>query len=213
MSAVAVRAPRITGAWEGQADYGAISGRRYRDRDLGRDAIKILPGEFQITDEDLVLVTLLGSCVSACLRDARAGVGGINHFMLPETEAAQSGSARYGAYAMEVLINELLKRGARRERLEAKVFGGGNVIPGMTVANVGARNAEFALRYLENEGVPVLAQDLGGNDARKLAYFPRSGRLLLKHLPVAATIADLAVETAYGRSLQREQPSGDVELF
>jgi len=201
------------GAWSGAEAYGGLSGRRYRDRDLGRDAIKVLPGEFQVTAEDLVLVTLLGSCVSACMRDPVAGVGGINHFMLPETEAANSSSARYGAYAMEVLINELLKLGARRERLEAKVFGGGNVIRGMTVANVGARNAEFALRYLEQEGIPVLSQDLGGSDARKLGYFPRSGRLLLKHLPIAATVADLAVESAYGRSLQREQPSGDVELF
>lgn len=202
-----------TGAWIGAEVYDGLSGRRYRDRDLGREAIKVLPGEFQATAEDLVLVTLLGSCVSACLRDPGAGVGGINHFMLPEAEAANSASARYGAYAMEVLINELLKLGARRGHLEAKVFGGGNVIRGMTVANVGARNAEFALRYLEQESIPVLSQDLGGNDARKLGYFPRSGRLLLKHLPIAATVADLAVESAYGRSLQREQPCGDVELF
>jgi chemotaxis protein CheD len=199
--------------WSGAHDYGAISGRRYRDRDLGSDAIKILPGEFHVTGDDIALVTLLGSCVSACLRDPLAGVGGINHFMLPDAEALGGGSARYGAYAMEVLINELLKRGARRERLEAKLFGGGNVIKGMTVANVGARNASFALRYLENERIRILAQDLGGSDARKLGYFPRSGRVLLKHLPVAATAADLAVETAYRRELQRTQPAGDVELF
>ncbi|NGY06886.1 chemoreceptor glutamine deamidase CheD [Solimonas terrae] len=206
-------AQRAEAAWSGAESYGAISGRRYRDRDLASEAIKILPGEFHVTDEDIVLVTLLGSCVSACLRDPLAGVGGINHFMLPEAEALGGGSARYGAYAMEVLINELLKRGARRDRLEAKVFGGGNVIAGMTVANVGARNASFALRYLEDERIRILAQDLGGVDARKLGYFPRSGRVLLKHLPVAATVADLAVETAYGRQLQREQPAGDVELF
>ncbi|HEY9547793.1 MAG TPA: chemoreceptor glutamine deamidase CheD [Solimonas sp.] len=210
MSSTALRSDS---AWAGTESYGAISGRRYRDRDLGNDAIKILPGEFQVTSEDIVLVTLLGSCVSACLRDPLAGVGGINHFMLPEAEALGSSSARYGAYAMEVLINELLKRGARRERLEAKVFGGGNVIKGMTVANVGARNASFALRYLEDEHIRILAQDLGGIDARKLGYFPRSGRVLLKHLPVAATVADLAIETAYGRQLQRGQPAGDVELF
>jgi chemotaxis protein CheD len=200
-------------SWGGADAYGTISGRRYQDRELGREAIKILPGEFQVTGEDLVLVTLLGSCVSACLRDPLAGVGGINHFMLPETEALGGGSARYGAYAMEVLINELLKRGARRERLEAKVFGGGNVIRGMTVANVGARNASFALRYLEDERIRILAQDLGGSDARKLGYFPCSGRVLLKHLPVAATTADLAAESAYGRALSRAQPAGDVELF
>lgn len=209
MSAAAARSDSN---WGAQA-YGAISGRRYTDRELGREAIKILPGEFHVTGEDLVLVTLLGSCVSACLRDPLAGVGGINHFMLPEAEALGGGSARYGAFAMEMLINDLLKRGARRERLEAKVFGGGNVIRGMTVANVGARNASFALRYLEDERIRILAQDLGGTDARKLGYFPLSGRVLLKHLPVAATAADLAVETAYGRELQRTQPAGDVELF
>lgn len=210
MSSAALRSDA---AWGGADSYAAISGRRYRDRDLASEAIKILPGEFQVTNEDIVLVTLLGSCVSACLRDPLAGVGGINHFMLPEAEALGGGSARYGAYAMEMLINELLKRGARRERLEAKVFGGGNVIAGMTVANIGARNASFALRYLEDERIRILAQDLGGIDARKLGYFPRSGRVLVKHLPVAATVADLAVETAYGRQLQREQPAGDVELF
>lgn len=206
-------AARAASAWDSVERCGAIGGCRYRDRDLASDAIKILPGEFHVTGEDIVLVTLLGSCVSACLRDPLAGVGGINHFMLPEAEALGGGSARYGAYAMEVLINELLKHGARRERLEAKVFGGGNVIKGMTVANIGARNAGFALRYLEAERIGILAQDLGGIDARKLGYFPRSGRVLLKHLPVAATAADLAVETAYGRQLQCTQPAGDVELF
>src|SRR3546814_16204311 len=124
--------------------------------------------------------------------------------MLPEAEALGSSSARYGAYAMEVLINELLKRGARRERLEAKVFGGGNVIKGMTVANVGARNASFALRYLEDELIRILAQDLGGIDASKLGYFPRSGRVLLKHLPVAAT--------EIGRASCRESVCQYVEI-
>ncbi len=197
----------------GDVGYGEISGRRYRDRDFGRESIKILPGEYQVTDEDIVLVTLLGSCVSACLRDPRAGVGGMNHFMLPATDSNGGASARYGAYAMEVLINELLKRGARRHALEAKVFGGGNVIPGMTIANVGARNAEFVLDYLERERIPVAAQDLGSNVARKLGYFPRSGRVLCKHLPVTATVADLAVERAYGQTLERQPPAGDVELF
>src|SRR3546814_1960383 len=140
MSSTALRSDS---AWAGTESYGAISGRRYRDRDLGNDAIKILPGEFQVTSEDIVLVTLLGSCVSACLRDPLAGVGGINHLMLPEAEALGSSSARYGAYAMAVLINELLKRGARRERLEAKVFGGGKVIKGMTVAIDDARKAKI----------------------------------------------------------------------
>src|SRR3546814_19066774 len=114
---------------------------------------------------------------------------------------------------MEVLINELLKRGARRERLEAKVFGGGNVIKGMTVANVGARNASFALRSLEDEHIRILAQDLGGIAARKLGYFPRSGRVLLKHLPVDATVADLSIHTASGRQLHSGQPARAGRTF
>src|SRR3546814_14210250 len=130
MSSTALRSDS---AWAGTESYGAISGRRYRDRDLGNDAIKILPGEFQVTSEDIVLVTLLGSCVSACLRDPLAGVGGINHFMLPEAEALGSSSARSGAYAMEALVKKFPKRGSRRERLDAKAFVGGHVIKSMTV--------------------------------------------------------------------------------
>src|SRR3546814_13569750 len=134
MSSTALRSDS---AWAGTESYGAISGRRYRDRDLGNDAIKILPGEFQVTSEDIVLVTLLGSCVSACLRDPLAGAGGINNFMLPEAEALGSSSARYGAYAMEVLIHELLKVGARSDGLSTTGFGGGHVITGMNVAHAG----------------------------------------------------------------------------
>ena len=108
----------------------AMQPTRYHDKAFGCEAVKILPGEYFATDGDMALVTVLGSCVAACLRDPVAGVGGMNHFMLPrdDTSGALSRSARYGAYAMEVLINQLMRMGARRERLEAKVFGGGNVL-------------------------------------------------------------------------------------
>ena len=105
----------------------------------------MLPGEYIVTDRDVMLVTVLGSCVSACIRDPLAQVGGMNHFMLPDLEngGVANESARYGSYAMEMLINELLKRGAARNRLECKVFGGGAVLAGFTVSNVGKRNGQF----------------------------------------------------------------------
>jgi len=146
------------------------------DREIGGVAAKVLPGEYLVTGNDVALVTLLGSCVAACLRDPVAGVGGINHFMLPEGGAgAASDSARYGGYAMEMLTNELLKRGARRERLEAKVFGGGNVLRGFTAGiagTVGERNARFVKDYLAREGIPIVAEDLLDVCPRKLQDEP-----------------------------------------
>ncbi len=201
--------------WQDDAPDAGVATLRYHDRAFSHDAIKILPGEYHVTTSDLVLVTLLGSCVSACLRDSLAGVGGMNHFMLPEGERAVGGSAsaRYGAFAMEVLINELLKRGARRSNIEAKVFGGGNVLRGMTVSNVGARNAEFVLRYLADERIAVVAQDLGGSDARKLGYFAKSGRVLLRRIPMAASAPALVAESEYRKRLQVQPVAGDIELF
>ncbi|MES0874574.1 chemoreceptor glutamine deamidase CheD [Sinimarinibacterium thermocellulolyticum] len=200
-------------AWDARTGQGLAP--RYFDRQLGCAVIKVMPGEYEVGDAELTLVTLLGSCVSACIRDPVAGVGGMNHFMLPEDqrEGGGAGNARYGAYAMEVLINELLKRGGRRERLEAKVFGGANVIASMSVSAVGDRNARFVLDYLQRESIAVAARDLGGQSARKLAYFIGSGRVLVRHLPVAATAADLAVERMYGQSLACAAPAGEVELF
>lgn len=202
-------------AWQDDAPAAGVANLRYHDRAFSHDAIKILPGEYHVTGSDLVLVTLLGSCVSACLRDPLAGVGGINHFMLPEGDRALGGSAsaRYGAFAMEVLINELLKRGARRSNIEAKVFGGGNVLRSMTTSNVGARNAEFVLRYLADERIAVAAQDLGGSEARKLGYFAKTGRVLLRRIPVAASAAELAAESDYRKRLQVQPVAGDIELF
>ena len=128
----------------------------YFDRTFDCDAAKILPGEFYFTGKDMLIVTVLGSCVSACIRDRVSGVGGMNHFMLPDSggdvDNPVSASMRYGTYAMEVLINELLKAGAKRENMEAKVFGGGNVLRGFTAINVGQRNAQFVLDYLRWSG-------------------------------------------------------------
>jgi len=165
----------------------AIATRTYFDREFDRQAIKLLPNEYYVTSQDVVLTTVLGSCVAACIRDEKAGVGGMNHFMLPEDEGGGadrmlSASMRYGCYALEVLINELLKMGARRERLEAKVFGGGAVLASMTTLNIGDRNAEFVLRYLKTEEIRVAAQDLRGPHARRVSYFPLSGLALVRRL-------------------------------
>lgn len=185
----------------------------YYDSRFEAHAIKVLPGEYVVTADDVMLVTLLGSCVSACIRDPLAQVGGMNHFMLPDTERGDGGSARYGAYAMEVLINELLKRGAARSRLEAKVFGGGAVLASLSSSNVGERNAAFVLRYLADEGIPVLAQDLGDTCPRRVHYFPRSGKVLVRRLPTAQQGEVVASETLYQSRLLEAPAAGEVELF
>ena len=187
----------------------------YFDPKFDALAIKILPGEFRVTSEDVMLVTVLGSCVAACLRDPLAGVGGMNHFMLPDTQQVGPGgeSARYGSYAMEVLINELLKRGARRERLEAKLVGGGAVLPGMTLNPVGDRNGEFALAYLRAEKIKVVAKDLFDVFPRRVHYFPPSGRMLVKRLPAADGSELAAREEQYRRYMRNRPADGSVELF
>jgi chemotaxis protein CheD len=192
-----------------------VASTLYYDGAHGKHAVKILPGEYYVTDRDMVLVTVLGSCVSACIRDPMAGIAGMNHFMLPDGrdgDGVVSASARYGTYAMELLINQLLKIGARRSALEAKVFGGGNVLPGLTLANVGERNAAFVLEYLATERIPVAARDLGGLHPRKIYQFAHTGRVRVKQLARTNNDTVVARERDYRRQL--EVPvAGDVELF
>lgn len=211
-----VSAAAPSNAWDHPRSDGVAS-FHYFDRQFGMDAVKVLPGEYSVSLEDNVLVTVLGSCVSACLRDPLAGVGGMNHFMLPDTEGGPGGmSARYGSFAMELLVNELLKHGARRSNIEAKVFGGGNVLRGFSAANVGTRNAAFVLDYLQTEHIHVAASDLLDNCPRKIHYFPRTGRVLVRRLATinAEEIAqDLAAETRYGSRLRSDAVVGGVELF
>ena len=154
----------------------------YHDRAHGTVAVKLHPGEYYVATRDMLLVTVLGSCVAACIRDARLGIGGMNHFMLPDSDAGgpASRAARYGVYAMEVLIGHLLKLGARREHLEAKLFGGGNVLPELAQSNVGHRNAAFVLEFVKTEGIRIAASDLAGEHSRKVFYFPATGRALVQ---------------------------------
>jgi chemotaxis protein CheD len=160
--------------------------RHYFDREFDIQAVKLLPGEYYVTSDEIVLTTVLGSCVSACVRDSIAGVGGMNHFMLPDdadpTSRDSAAAMRYGSYAMNVLLNELIKIGAKRERLEAKVFGGGAVLANMTLLNIGDRNADFVLRYLQRERVRVVAQDLRGKLPRRVNYFHTTGRVTVRKL-------------------------------
>jgi chemotaxis protein CheD len=189
----------------------------YYDRTFDCDAAKILPGEYYFTAKDMLIVTVLGSCVSACIRDRVSGLGGMNHFMLPDggsdPNSPISASARYGTYAMEILINDLLKAGARRENLEAKVFGGGAVLRGFTAMNVGQRNAEFVMQFLKTERIPVLAEDLNDIHPRKVYFFPKTGKVLVKKLMQTQNDTVAKRELDYARRLKVEPVGGEIDLF
>ena len=188
----------------------------YYDRTFDCDAAKILPGEFYYTGQDMLIVTVLGSCVAACIRDRITGLGGMNHFMLPDGGDASSpvsASMRYGTFAMEVLINELLKAGARRENLEAKVFGGGAVLRGFTAMNVGERNATFVMNYLKTEQIRVLAEDLNDIYPRKVYFFPRTGKVLVKKLMQTQNDTVARRELDYASRLKVEPVGGEIDLF
>ncbi len=180
------------------------------------EAVKVLPGEYFVHEEDLLIMTTLGSCIAACLWDRNARIGGLNHFMLPEGSGQDSASTggRYGSYAMELLINELLKRGATRATLEAKVFGGGQVIAGMATMNVGERNTRFVLEYLQTEHIPVVSKDVLDIYPRKVCFLPASGKAMVKRLAPTHAAALLAQERA---AAQRVTPTaaagGSVDLF
>ena len=195
----------------------ATSPNLYFDDHFNLEASKILPGEYYVTRRDMVLVTVLGSCVAACIRDKTNGIGGMNHFMLPKSKHEKGGwlsaSGRYGAYAMEVMINQILKQGAKRENLEAKLFGGGAVIKNMSAMNVGDENAKFALEYLRKEHIPVIAEDLLGEHPRKVYFFPNTGKVLVKKLRSVPNDTVIAREIAYNKRLIASKFDGDIELF
>lgn len=193
-----------------------LSPNLYFDRQFNIQAVKILPGEYYATTRQMLIVTVLGSCVAACIRDRSAGIGGMNHFMLPNNADASDTvgtSARYGSYAMEILINQLLKMGARRQNLEAKVFGGGNVVKGFTTTNVGERNAQFVHEYLATEKIPIVAEDLLDIYPRKVYFFSDTGRVLVRKLLQMHNDTILRREQEYGTRLKAEKVAGDVDLF
>jgi len=195
-----------------------VQGRasKYLDRNFNRQAMKILPGEFYATAEDEVIVTVLGSCVAACLMDPIAMVGGMNHFMLPvkrgERDPDVFFAARYGAAAMEYLINNLLHLGAQRDRLVAKAFGGGRVMRGMST-DVGGQNVDFVREFLRNEDIPIWSEDLGGPHPRKVYFFPHTGQVLVKRMEHTHNDTVLHRELSYIQEVTGRPIGGDVELF
>jgi len=194
---------------------------RYWDKRMNLAAAKIMPGEFYVSRCGEMIVTVLGSCVSACIRDKKLGIGGMNHFMLPSKGAhstenwgscAASSSSRYGNWAMEYLINEILKLGGTRRNLEIKVFGGGNVLSNMT--DIGERNIEFVRNYIFEENFETVAEDVGDIYPRKVLYFPDTGAVKVRKLKEVSNDTLIKREQDYSRGLiEARDEQGSVELF
>jgi len=194
--------------------------KRYWDPSLDKWAAKILPGEYFVTRSDEAITTVLGSCISACIRDPAVRIGGMNHFMLPEDHSVGKSSwlegpgalsTRYGSYAMESLINGLMKLGARRERMEVKLFGGGKILSSMT--DVGMKNIAFAKQFLNVEGFKIAAEDVGDVYPRRVIYFPTSGVAMLKRLRALDVVEIAQRETNYRSTITAKPADDDVELF
>jgi chemotaxis protein CheD len=187
--------------------------KKYYDNVNSCQTAKLLPGEFYATREEEMITTVLGSCVSACIYDEKHRVGGMNHFMLPgDQNSSDDTPARYGIYAMESLINAILKMGSRKEHLKAKLFGGGQIIANMT--DVGKKNIQFARTFLVSEGIPLESSDLGLAFPRKVNFYPLSGRVRVKRLQ---SLHNNTIETREMHYLQalsnKDQVNGEIELF
>ncbi|MGP6089515.1 chemotaxis protein CheD [Antarctobacter jejuensis] len=153
--------------------------------------VNVIQGDFVISEEDtVILTTVLGSCIAVCMCDPLRGIGGMNHFLLPNRDGEHGTNVRYGAYAMELLINGLLRQGAERSRLQAKMFGGASMMGNLR--DIGSSNAAFARRFLSDEGIPCLAESVGGTSARRIRYWPTTGRA--RQLLVSADIETVALE-------------------
>lgn len=185
----------------------------YHDSRLGLRVCTIVVGECLVSgDPDVVIATTLGSCVSVCLFDPIAAIGGMNHFLLAESAHDRlSDSARYGAAAMELLINKVMRVTHRRDRLRAKVFGGGKVIQGAT--DVGARNVEFVMEYLAEEGIPTVGWDVGGSQARGIRFYPTTGRSQRRLLGEENTRNVVRSEASFAETLRTKPVEGEIELF
>ncbi|MDP2904572.1 MAG: chemoreceptor glutamine deamidase CheD [Methylovulum sp.] len=193
---------------------------RYLDKAYGIIAAKILPGEYYVTKENELITTVLGSCISACIRDKESGIGGMNHFMLPVTtsekmkkgnETVVGNATRYGNFAMEHLINTILSNGGKRKNLEVKVFGGGKIIP--TLTDIGIKNIEFVLDYIDTEGLLLLSKDLGDIYPRKIIYFPQTGKVGMKRIQDLHNATIVQRERQYFDNIKNAPVAGDVELF
>jgi chemotaxis protein CheD len=193
---------------------------RYWDQENQIVTAKLMPGDYYVTKQDEMITTVLGSCVAACIRDVVSGVGGMNHFMLPETsksrltdrdEAVVGNASRYGNYAMEHLINAILQNGGKRKNLEVKLFGGGKIIA--TLGDVGARNIQFVLDYVDTEALNLVSQDLGDIYPRKVNFFPHTGRVRMKKIKDLHNQTIFLREKQYSSSIKDAPVEGSVELF
>ena len=186
---------------------------RYWDMNAGNWIAPVLPGDYYVTKGGEIISTVLGSCVSTCVRDPVAGISGLNHFMLPHQGGALEGSdaLRYGCFAVERLLNELIKYGASRERLEIKVFGGGKVIAGMS--DIGKKNIQFIHEYFETEGLEIAAEDVGGSWARRVRFHTDTGQVLIQRLQTQETTEIASREKELSRSLSIAPPHGEIDLF
>ncbi|MDX8126281.1 chemoreceptor glutamine deamidase CheD [Methylomonas sp. EFPC1] len=193
---------------------------RYWDQENQIVAAKLMPGDYYVTKQDEMITTVLGSCVAACIRDVVTGVGGMNHFMLPETsksrlnardEAVVGNASRYGNYAMEHLINAILQNGGKRKNLEVKLFGGGKIIA--TLGDVGARNIQFVLDYVDTEALNLVSHDLGDIYPRKVNFFPHTGRVRMKKIKDLHNQTIFLREKQYSSSIKDAPVEGSVELF
>ena len=206
-----------------QPDAATGTIHRYFEVNEGRQVVKVLPGGVHVSGADEDLVTVLGSCVAACMHDPEARVGGMNHFMLPEdgSPPGPPGSSsnawqinhghRYGCFAMEFLINGILKAGGRKERLRVKIFGGANALG---VSNqIGAMNVNFARHFLKSEGLPLVAEDVGGRQGRKVKFNPRTGQAFLWLPPASQVSALWETERHYQLTLRTAPAVGEMELF
>jgi len=209
---------RLTGSHEKQPPPvlpGFEHIHRYWDANLGIWVARVLPGEFYASRSGEAIATVLGSCVAVCMRDAKAGIAGLNHFMLPNAGASGSwgsginAATRYGGFAMEQLVNSILKAGGDRYRIEAKVFGGGAVLRG--VSDIGMQNVSFAHEYLINEDFRIVAENTGGNQGRRIIYLTATGVVLMKKITSTQDVAKK--ETQYLDKLGSKPVSGGLELF
>lgn len=174
--------------------------------------LHVVQGEYAVvTDASVVLTTILGSCVATCMWDPIAAVGGMNHFLLPGAASDGGESLKYGVNSMELLVNGLLQRGALRNRLQAKLFGGARVVPGLS--DVGAKNAAFALDFLRLEGIPCAGQSLGGAQARRIRFWPTTGRAAQMLVETTDSILEAERKRPTATVRPQDPAAGSIELF
>jgi chemotaxis protein CheD len=190
---------------------------RYYDQNMEMTVVKLMTGDCYVTgDPREMLVTILGSCISVCIRDPLAKVGGMNHILLPgntnQTRDESGFSTRFGVFAMEELINGLLKLGGAKSRFEVKIFGGGNVLQHST-ATIGAKNIHFVKGFLRAEGIKIISEDVGGDWARRLHFFPDTGKAMIRKLQRKEDMVIVDKEKEYAKKIIQKPTEPEVDLF